>query len=86
LLNLLGDTVVATVPETIGYDDRILGHKQISTFEKPDEFWRSSAAAKQQVFDAFRSVGAKWVFAFDVPKWGDITGWNLAGQLIPVRP
>lgn len=82
-LSLLDDTVVATVPETIGYKDRTLGRKQVSTFEKSDEFWRTDAFAKRRVFDAFRSVGAKWVFALNVPKWANTTGWKFAGKVIP---
>jgi hypothetical protein len=71
--------IVAVVPETVTHDDRIWGRPLNFTFPKQDEFWRSSPEVKQQVFSAFRSVGAKWVFADTVPKWADITGWTVAG-------
>jgi len=79
-LGLLGATAVATVPETIKYNDRILGRLQFNTYEKSDAYWRSDAAAKQRVFDAFRGVGAKWILACNVPKWANTAGWKLAGH------
>ena len=71
--------IVAVVPERVTHDDRIWGRPYVFTFPKADEFWRSSPQAKQRVFDAFRSVGAKWVFADTVPPWADTAGWKIAG-------
>jgi hypothetical protein len=85
-LSLLGGTTVATVPETIGFDDRTFGRKQTATHEKSDAFWSSDARVKQQVFDAFRRVGAKWVVASNVPNWANTAGWNIAGYAIPWVP
>lgn len=85
-LSLLGDTVIATVPSTLRYDDRTLGRNQVESFEKGDEFWLSNAEAKRRVFDAFRGVHAKWVFALNVPRWGDVSGWKIAGPIIPEHP
>jgi 4-amino-4-deoxy-L-arabinose transferase-like glycosyltransferase len=72
--------IVATVPERTSHDDTLPGRPYMFTFQKPDEFWRSSPAVQQQVLDAFRSVGAKWVFADCVPNWADTTGWQVAGE------
>jgi hypothetical protein len=71
--------IVAVVPETPTHDDKIWGRPLTFAFPKQDGFWRSSPEAKQRVFDAFRSVGAKWVFADTVPQWADVTGWKRAG-------
>ena len=71
--------IVATVPERITHDDKIWGRPLVFTFPKPDEFWCSSPQMQQQVFNAFRSVGAKWVFADNVPSWADTSGWQVAG-------
>ncbi|MDQ6677274.1 MAG: hypothetical protein M3Z09_08255, partial [Acidobacteriota bacterium] len=71
--------IVAVVPERISHDDTRRGRPLEFSFPKPDNFWRSSPQAQQRVFEAFRSVGAKWVFADCVPEWADRTGWELAG-------
>ena len=84
-LGLLEGTTVATVPETIGYNDRVLGRLQVVTHEKSDAYWRSDAVAKQRVFAAFRRVGAKWIIACNVPKWADTAGWKVAGHLVPAE-
>ena len=85
-LSLLGGTTVAAVPETIGFDDTTLGRHQTATHEKSDAFWGSNAAMKQQVFDAFQRVGAKWVVASNVPNWANTAGWNIAAYTIPWVP
>jgi hypothetical protein len=85
-LSLLGGITVATVPETIGYDDRKFGRTQILTHEKSDAFWDSDAAAKERVFAAFRKVGAKWTIACNVPKRASTTGWEVVGRVIPAEP
>ena len=71
--------IVAVVPETVTQDDNIRGRPLTFDFPKQDEFWHSSPERKQRVYDAFRSVGAKWVFADTVPEWADVTGWTVAG-------
>jgi hypothetical protein len=71
--------IVAVVPERVTHDDKIWGRPYVFTFQKPDEFWRSSPETKERVFDAFRSVGSKWVFADTVPKWADPAGWQIGG-------
>lgn len=78
-------TIVAMVPQRATHDDRIRGRPYAISFPQPDEFWRSSAEQKQKVFAAFRSVGAKWVFADTVPKWADIEGWQVAGPSHEMR-
>ena len=77
--------IVAVVPERVTHDDRLKGRPYVFTFPKPDEFWRSSPETKQRVFDAFRSVSAKWVFADTVPKWADVSGWQVAGKSHEIR-
>ncbi|MBV8833452.1 MAG: hypothetical protein JO108_30005 [Acidobacteriaceae bacterium] len=71
--------IVAVVPETVTQDDNIRGRPLTFDFPKQDEFWHSSPERKQRVYDAFRSVGAKWVFADTVPEWADVIGWTVAG-------
>jgi len=66
--------IVASVPETVQHNDTIWGRPYLCSFPKPDEFWRSSPETKQRAFEAFRSVGAKWIIADCVPKWADRTG------------
>ncbi len=85
-LSLLGGTTVADVPETIRFNDHRFGRTQTATHEKSDAYWRSDAATKQRVLDAFRSVGAKWVVACNVPKWANTAGWQVAGRSDPVEP
>jgi 4-amino-4-deoxy-L-arabinose transferase-like glycosyltransferase len=77
--------IVAVIPERVTHDDKIWGRPYVFTFPKQDEFWRSSEQTKQQVFEVFRSVGAKWVFADTVPKWADVTGWQVAGGSPGIR-
>jgi hypothetical protein len=59
-------------------------------FPRAHDFWRRSAEAQERAFDAFRSVGAKWVFADTVPKWAATAGWQVAGkfddEMYRVRP
>jgi hypothetical protein len=71
--------IVAVVPERITHNDKAWGRPLDFNFPNSDEFWRSSPQTQQRVFDAFRSVGAKWVFADTVPPWANITGWQMAG-------
>jgi hypothetical protein len=59
--------IVAAVPERITHDDNAWGRPLV----------------QEKVFEAFRSVGAKWVFADTVPKWADITGWKLMAHMDP---
>lgn len=78
--------IVAVVPQRATHDDTIWGRPYVLTFSKPDEFWHSNPQTQQRVLDAFRSVGAKWVFADTVPKWADVTGWQVAGGSKQMRP
>jgi len=71
--------IVAMVPERILHDDTRPGRPLEFTFARTDDFWRSSPQDKLHVFEAFRSVGTKWVFADCVPNWADTSGWQLAG-------
>jgi len=72
--------IVAVVPERITQDDSRGGRRPMEfSFDKADDFWRSSPQAKELVFEAFHGAGAKWVFADCVPEWADKTGWELAG-------
>jgi hypothetical protein len=84
-VGLEGVHIVAVVPERVTHDDKGWGRPYVFEFPKADEFWRSSPQAKQRVFDAFRSVGAKWVFADTVPEWADVTGWQIAGASREMR-
>jgi hypothetical protein len=72
--------IVATIPERITHDDTAWGRPLVFTFPKPHDFWRRSPEDQDRVFAAFRSVGAKWVFADTVPKGADTTGWQAAGK------
>ncbi len=85
-LSLVGGTTVAAVPETIGFDDRRLGRTQTRSNEKSEAYWRSDAEAKRRVMDAFRSVGAKWIVACNVPRWANTEGWEIAGRTEPADP
>src|SRR5581483_2086109 len=73
--------IVAAVPERITHDDKRPGRPLVFEFPKPHDFWRRSREDQQRVFDAFRSVGAKWVFADTVPKWADTSGWKVAAPM-----
>jgi hypothetical protein len=77
--------IVAVVPQRITHDDRVAGRPLVMTFPQPDAFWRSGPDIQQKALAAFRSVGAKWVFADNVPQWADTTGWRAAGAT-SVRP
>ncbi|MCU1294925.1 MAG: hypothetical protein JWP08_3775, partial [Bryobacterales bacterium] len=77
--------IVAVVPERVTHNDESWGRPLDFSFPKADEFWRSSPQTQQRVFDAFRSVGAKWIFADTVPKWADVTGWQVAGRSHELR-
>ncbi len=77
--------IVAVVPQRVTHDDKAKGRPYLITFARSDEFWRSKPAAKQQVYDAFKSVGAKWIFADTVPRWADTTGWQAAGASSQAR-
>ena len=71
--------IVAMIPERVSQNDRYPGRPMEFSFGKTDQFWRASPQVQQQVLQAFRSVGAKWVFADCVPGWADRSGWQLAG-------
>jgi 4-amino-4-deoxy-L-arabinose transferase-like glycosyltransferase len=73
--------VVAMIPERVTHDDTVWGRPLVFTFPKPHDFWRRSPEDQKRVFAAFRSVGAKWVFADTVPKGTDTRGWQVAGKL-----
>ncbi|MFL6448958.1 MAG: hypothetical protein ACJ746_14925 [Bryobacteraceae bacterium] len=78
--------IVAMIPQSVRKDDKVWGRPYLITFPQPDEFWHSSPEKKEEVLNAFRSVGAKWGFADTVPKWADINGWHLAGASRELRP
>ncbi len=78
-VGLEGAHIVAVIPQRAAHNDKAWGRPYVITFGKPDEFWRSSPETRQQVLDAFRSVGAKWVFADTVPKSANTDGWEVAG-------
>ena len=73
--------IVAAVPEQVTHDDRLWGRPLMFEFPKPRNFWRRSREDQERVFDAFRKVGAKWVFADTVPKWADTSGWQVAAHM-----
>jgi hypothetical protein len=73
--------VVAMVPEYITHDDGAWGRPVEITFPKPHDFWRRSREDQERVLEAFRRVGAKWVFADTVPKWADTSGWQVAAKM-----
>ena len=75
-IQLLEGQEVASVPARIYQRDGETGRPLAFTWETPDTFWQADAAAKQRVYDAMRSVGAKWVFASQVPAKADVTGWT----------
>jgi len=75
-----GAQIVALIPERISQDPVLPSRNMVFSFEKPDDFWKSSPQTKQRVFEAFRSVGARWVFSESVPEWADLSGWNLVGE------
>jgi hypothetical protein len=72
--------IVATIPERITHDDTVWGRPLVFEFPRPHDFWRRSPEDQERVFAAFRSVGAKWVFADTVPKGADTAGWQVAGK------
>src|SRR5207249_2201114 len=45
---------------------------------EPDAFWKSGPAIQERVFETFRTVGARWVFADAAPNWADMSGWQKA--------
>lgn len=73
--------IVAAIPERITHDDKLWGRPLVFEFPKPHDFWRRSREDQERVFQAFRSVGAKWVFADTVPKWADTSGWTVASYM-----
>jgi hypothetical protein len=73
--------IVAAIPEQITHDDRVWGRPLVFSFPKPHDFWRRSREDQERVFQAFRSVGAKWVFADTVPKWANTSGWQVAAYM-----
>ena len=75
-LQLLQGREVATVPARIYQRDGETGRPLAFAWEAPDAFWRADPASKQRVYDAMRSVGAKWVFASQVPAQADTAGWT----------
>jgi hypothetical protein len=84
-LHLLDGQLIASVPMTIGHDDRAFGRPLSVTFEKMDFFWRSDPPTQQRVLDAFRAAGARWALASNVPKWANLAGWGVAGHSPPYR-
>jgi hypothetical protein len=70
--------IVATIPELITHEDKKWGRPLLFRFPKPHDFWGRSKEDQERVFQAFRSVGAKWVISDTVPKWADTTGWQIA--------
>jgi len=79
-LSLLEGQSVAAVPSTIRFNDRLFGRPQESAYEKPDFFWRSDLKTQEDVLNTFRSQDAKWVFANNIPRWADVSGWTNAGR------
>lgn len=73
--------IVAAVPERITHDDKVWGRPLVFDFPKPHAFWGRSKEDQERVFQAFRSVGAKWVIADTVPKWADTRGWQVAAYM-----
>ena len=78
--------IVAFIPQRVFQDDTLPGRPMRFSFQKADDFWRAGPPARQRVFEAFRSVGAKWVFADCVPAWADRSGWQRAGGAQIFRP
>ena len=73
--------IVAVVPDRITHDDKMMGRPLVFSFPRPHDFWGRSREDQERVFQAFRSVGAKWVIADTVPKWADTTGWQVAAYM-----
>jgi hypothetical protein len=73
--------IVAMIPEQVRHDDTVSGRPLMFDFPRPHDFWRRNPADQERVFAAFRSVGAKWVFADTVPKGSDTKGWQIAGKI-----
>jgi hypothetical protein len=73
--------IVAMIPERVTHDDTTWGRPLVFEFPRPHDFWRRSLEDQKRVFAAFRSVGAKWVFADTVPKGSDTKGWQVAGKI-----
>jgi hypothetical protein len=73
--------VVAMIPEYITHDNGAWGRPVLIRFPKPHDFWARSREDQDRVFEAFRSVGAKWVFADTVPEWADTSGWQPAAKM-----
>ena len=73
--------IVAAIPEQITHDDKVWGRPLVFSFPKPHDFWRRSREDQERVLQAFRSVGAKWVFADTVPKWANTSGWQVAAYM-----
>ncbi len=75
-LQLLEGQESAAVPARLYHIDNEWGRPLRFTWEKIDEFWAADESTKRRVYNAMRSTGAKWVFASQVPKWADTTGWT----------
>jgi hypothetical protein len=73
--------IVAVVPDRITHDDKMMGRPLVFSFPRPHDFWARSREDQERVFQAFRSVGAKWVIADTVPKWADTSGWQVAAYM-----
>jgi hypothetical protein len=85
-LALDGAHVVVTIPASIVHDDELPGRALRSTFERTDAYWASDAAAQTRAANTFRSAGAKWIFATDVPRWANTSKWSSAGEVNQMRP